>query len=662
VTSDYEVSVVDPGSIVQPKLKRRGNSMKRTKNLFLVALTLVALSAGAWAEDGASGTPAAKPAAAAPAPPVITAADVQALKDALAAQQLQIERLTQQLQGQQAWQALHSQAEAAGKTDAAAQTQTAPQQLAEVSNVAVVQQEVPASSAPAPQAPPNPLESPVVSIHFKGITITPGGFAEAAFVRRSRALAADLPTPFNSLTMPGASQNQLSEFFGSARQSRPTIYVDGRLNNVEFSSYVSGDFLSAADTSSATQTNSYSFRLRQAWGQAKFDNGWSFIGGQMWSLVTENKEGIAPSDDLGKSNDARPMTIDPGYNVGFSFARQYALRVAKDFGHKVAFAVALENAQGTLSTHENTDNFLLGSAGATNSYNDAVTACPIESYTPAGATVPVYYTTCTPAATYTFNPSPDVIAKLAFDPGFGHYEVFGLYDRFRDRVFPCADFEIGTTGPCPSNPAVTGPSASGAYNSSKNGGGFGANARWRFDDNHIVFGLHAFGGSGVGRYGAAQLSDLSIHANGAPDLIKNYQGLGSLEWHGKKLDVYLYAGAEYDGRTYDYDLNTNSYVGYGAPHFSNSGCYTEKPPSIAVTNGFNPGALSKCTGDTRAIMEGTAGFWYRFYNGPRGKFQFGTQYSYVTRETWSGVAGAGTSGSPSGLDNMVYTSFRYYLP
>ena len=61
-------------------------------------------------------------------------------------------------------------------------------------------------------------------------------------------------------------------------------------------------------------------------------------------------------------------------------------------------------------------------------------------------------------------------------------------------------------------------------------------------------------------------------------------------------------------------------------------------------------------------MEGTLGFWYRFYSGPRGKFQFGTQYSYVTRETWSGVAGPGTSGSPSGLDNMVYTSFRYYLP
>jgi len=642
--------------------------MKSTKTLFLTALTLAVLTTSVWAENPASGAPAAKETVPAPAPPPITAADVQALKDAMAAQQQQIERLTLQLQSL-AGQSRQPAPEAAGETDAA-QTQASPQQLAEVSNSVAVQQNAAPGSGlnvqeTTPQTPSNPLESPVISIHFRGITITPGGFAEAAFVRRSRALGADLTTPFNSLTLPGASQSSMSEFFGSARQSRPSVYVDGRLKNVEFSSYISGDFLSAADTSSATQTNSYSFRLRQAWGQAKFDNGWSILGGQMWSLVTENKQSIAPSDDLGKTNDSRPMTIDPGYNVGFTFARQYGVRLTKDFSHKVAVAVAVENPQATLTSHGNADNFLLGEAGATNSYNDAITGCATNSYTPTGATTPVYYVTCTPAATYSFNPSPDIVAKVAFDPGFGHYEVFGLYDRFRDRVFPCANFLIGTSGPCPTDPKVTGPSSAGAYNASKNGGGFGANARWNFYAKHIVFGLHGFGGSGVGRYGAAQLSDLSIHANGTPDLIRNFQGLTSLEWHGKKLDVYLYTGAEYDSRTSDYDLDTKTYVGYGSRLFNNSGCHTEATPSISVTAGFNPGSLSKCTGDTRAVIEGTAGFWYRFYSGPRGRFQFGTQYSYVTRQTWSGVGPAGSKapgGSPEGLDNMVFTSFRYYLP
>jgi hypothetical protein len=605
--------------------------MKRSKHIFLTALTLAAFSTGVWAEDPGSGAPVAKNAAAVPAPAPITAADIQALKDALAAQQQQIERLSQQLQRQEAQQQITSD------KSAPVAPQPGPQQLAELKTDAAVQQNNNANSGlylqdtqtPSPSNP-NPMESSI-SIHFKGITITPGGFAAAEFVRRSRALGADVTTPFNSLTMPGASQSTLSEFFGSARQTRPTIYVDGRLANVDFSSYVSGDFLSAGVTSTATQTNSYTFRLRQAWGQAKFDNGWSVLGGQSWSLVTEGRAGIAPSDDLGKNNDARPSTIDPGYNVGFTFARQYGIRVTKSFGNKVALAFAMENAQGTLTTHGNADNFLLGEAGASNTYNTT--------------------------ANYTFNPSPDLIAKVAFDPGFGHYEVFGLFDRFRDRVFPCAEV----------TPTCTTVSSAGAYNSSKNGGGLGANARWNFYNKHIVFGLHGFGGSGVGRYGAAQLSDIAINGDGTIHLIKDVQGLGTLEWHGKKLDVYLYTGAEYAARTASFDSNlakgAGAQVGYGARNFSNTGCYTETVPSVTGTAGFNPGSLGSCTADTRAVIEGTAGFWYSFYNGPKGRFRFGTQYSYVTRQTWSGVAPVGAaSGSPEGLDGMVFTSLRYYLP
>jgi hypothetical protein len=618
--------------------------MKLHRSLFLTALTLAAVTAGAWAQtETASNTPpekpatAAAPAAAAPAPPSITGADVQALKDALAAQQLQIQQLTQQLQRQQAWQETQQSA-AANKADVA----PAPtQQVAALSSDAAVPQSG-TTGLNMQEAPPstNPMEGPI-SIHFKGITITPGGFVEAAFVRRSRALGADLPTPFNSLTMPGASQSSLSEFFGSARQSRPTVYVSGRLKNVEFSSYVSADFLSAGVTSSATQTNSYTLRLRQAWGQAKWDNGWSILGGQMWSLVTENKASIAPSDDTGRVNDSRPSTIDPSYNVGFTFARQYGLRVTKNFSNKVAFAVSIENAQATLTTHGNADNFLVGEAGASNSYNTT--------------------------ANYAFNPSPDIVAKLAFDPGFGHYEVFGLFDRFRDRIFPCEETVTAGTPPVITTvsancPALTdGGTATGAYNAAKSGGGFGVNARWAFADKHVVFGLHGFGGSGIGRYGAAQLSDVSVNGDGSLHLVKDLQGLATLEYHAKKLDLYSYAGSEYAARTASFDPLTGKEVGYGAPKFNNYGCYTETVPT--ANSGFAPGTLADCTGDTRAILEGTIGFWYSVYSGKEGRFRIGTQYSYVSRQTWSGVGFTGGGGtSPSGLDNMIFTSFRYYLP
>ena len=65
------------------------------------------------------------------------------------------------------------------------------------------------------------LESPL-AIRFKGITITPGGFLAAESVYRNRALGADINTPFNSVNMPGAGQNAISEFLDPAvsRESR----------------------------------------------------------------------------------------------------------------------------------------------------------------------------------------------------------------------------------------------------------------------------------------------------------------------------------------------------------------------------------------------------------------------------------------------------------
>jgi hypothetical protein len=609
--------------------------MRSTKKVFSTVLTLAALSAGAWAQSHASN---------ALAQPTLTAADVQALKDALAAQQQQIQALQDELhrkdQAAQQQQSQQQQSMSRMETELAElkSASNSPANGATLHNAALSLQDTPQAATPEPDQTYNKQMEGPLTIHFRGINITPGGYAAAEFVRRSRALGADVSTPFNSLTMPSASQSSVSEFFGSGRQSKITTFVDGRLKNVDLSSYVSADFLSAGVTSTSTSTNGYTLRLRQAWGQAKFSNGWSFLGGQVWSLATENGTGISPDDDLGRTNDARPKTIDPSYSVGFVFARQYGIRVTKAFGDKVAFAVAMENAQGTLTTHGNGNNFLLGEAGASNSYNTT--------------------------ANYTFNPSPDLIAKVAFDPGFGHYEVFSLFDRFRDRVFPCGEV-ASSTSLCGGSSAA-GVNALGVYNASKNGGGVGASARWAFANKHIVFGLKGFDGSGIGRYAPGGLSDVAINGNGTLHLIKNFEGLGTLELHTKRLDIYNYVGVEYAGRAVSFDPlqapgKTGGQVGYGARLFNNSGCYSELPPG--VNTGFTPTSLANCTADTRAVIEGTIGFWYRFYSGPRGRFQFGAQYSYVTRQTWSGIAPAGApSGAPEGIDNMIFTSFRYVLP
>ena len=84
--------------------------------------------------------------------------------------------------------------------------------------------------------------------------------------------------------------------------------------------------------------------------------------------------------------------------------------------------------------------------------------------------------------------------------------------------------------------------------------------------------------SGSFRNLAGWRSDLSITADGTIHLIKDLQGLTTLEWHGKKLDIYSYVGAEYAGRTYGSFVSPSSgktvYVGYGSPSFNNYGCYT----------------------------------------------------------------------------------------
>jgi len=471
------------------------------------------------------------------------------------------------------------------------------------------------------------LESPL-ALHFKGITITPGGFMAAESVYRKRALGADINTPFNSVSMPGSGQNAISEFYGSGRQSRVSLLAEGKFNDTKLTGYVEADFLSAGVTSNNNESNSYTMRQRQVWGQAALSNGWSFTGGQMWSLVTETKKGVDNRTEV------LPMTIDPQYHVGFSWARQYGFRMAKNFNNHVWLAASLENPQTTFSSRGNASNFALGGPGNGGGlYNGGG-----GPGNPSAA-----------LANYSFNATPDLILKAAFEPGFGHYEIFGVLSRFRDRIYPC---EEPPADPALCNGGVK--STQGAYNDSKNGAGVGANARITLF-KQVDFGLHALAGNGVGRYGTSGLPDATVNPNGTLAPLRSYQGLATLEWHMPRFDVYLNGGEEYVKRHWQIDPVSGNAVGYGSPLFKTSGCYTETIPGSG--NGFGFGGLNNCNADTQSVIEGTFGFWLRLYNGPKGKLQLGPQYSYISRGAWRG-----TVGEPHGIENMVLTSFRYYLP
>jgi len=582
------------------------------------AIFLMLVSAAA-AQTPAAGKANPKPRRSArQAAPAVTAEDFQALRQALADQQRQIEQLREQLQRRDT--ALEQmQRQSASARSAAASAQQAEQKASEaqaaanalkadVNDLKLNATNAAVSLQEEQKRVSEMVESPL-AIHYKGVTITPGGFLSAETVWRQHGLGADVNTPFNAIPFEGSGQQHLSEFFGSGRQSRIALLVEGKLSQAKLTGYYEMDWLSAGVTSNNNQSNSYTNRQRQLWGQAALENGWSFTGGQMWSLVAETRNG------LDNRSEALPSTVDAQYQVGFSWARQYGFRVVKNFNNRVWLGFSIENAQTLMTAHGNQNNFFFGTPGAGGGlYN--------------------------PTANYSLNVSPDYIVKAAFQPKYGHYELFGILRPMRDRVYP--------------NATATPPSAAGAFSDTRVGGGIGANARWLVYNKHVEFGVHFLGGDGVGRYGTSTLPDATVRPDGTLALLHSYQGLGTLEFHHPKFDVYFNGGSEYVSR-YQQLRGAGIPVGYGGPLFNNSGCLTETVPTGG--NGFSPGSPGACIADTRVLIEGTVGFYIKFYNGSKGRLQWGPQYSHIVRNTWAGVGGG-----PSAAEDMLLTGFRYYLP
>jgi len=470
---------------------------------------------------------------------------------------------------------------------------------------------------------------PPTAIHIKGITLTPGGYFAAETVSRSKSIVDDINTNFKNVPFPGTSGAHLSEFNATARQSRISMLAEGKLSNVTLRGYYETDFLSAGVTSNNNESNSFTLRVRQFYGQAALDSGWTFTGGQMWSLATETRKGMENRTELA------PLTIDPQYTVGFSWTRQYGFRVTKNFGNKLWLGVSVENPETLFGGKLQTQNTLIAAPGDLGGLLNN-------------------------QANFSYNATPDFIFKGAWEPGWGHYELFGILSNFRTRIFPCA----GATALAPCD-GVGAPSALLANNNTIAGGGFGGNARFPFFQKKFEFALHGLYGSGVGRYGTSTLADVTAHPDGTLVGLKNGQALVSLEWHPTpKLDIYAYGGGEYAGRA-AYVNAAEKGVGYGSPLLNNFGCFFELLPG----NQNLPTAPGNCQGDIRNDLEGTIGFWHRIWSGQAGRLAWGMQYSYFVRNSWVGVgtgtvngATVTTNGSPTGIDNMFFTSFRYYLP
>lgn len=447
------------------------------------------------------------------------------------------------------------------------------------------------------------------------IKITPGGWIAAETVFRQHNMVNDVATSFNNTPYPFSPLYKEREFHGSARQTRLSLLIEGNIDaQQKLSGFIEGDFLGVLASSNFNQTNSWGLRLRN--GYFTYDNnatGFHFLGGQSWSMLTQNRTGITPRTEV------LPITIDGNWLPGFNMNRQWQLRFVQDFGSGFWLGLSVENSatidsiQGSVTTGSVTAVTVNGIVANVSNIGTGLLN-----------TVPV-----------TPDNAPDIIVKAAFDPGWGHYEVFGMQRFFTDNTF-CADA-------VPTGCAVGTTKTRTAF-----GTAVGGSVLLPLVPRYLDFQASALYGRGIGRYGVGQVVDATIARDGALAPVTGLHvlvGLVAHPWEG--LDVYAYGGMEQYKANF-FNAVDGTPFGFGNPNFNNTGCLTPTATSFA-------GGASNCVANTRRLSEITAGFWQTIFKGDYGRVNFGAQYAFLRREAFVGLGGA-----PKTDNNMFFTSVRWY--
>ncbi len=467
----------------------------------------------------------------------------------------------------------------------------------QLEDVKAAQAQAAAKAATATAAPSAPGKEAPGTVTVGKTKVTVGGFIEAATIYRNRNETADVGSnfntgiPFNITGTKAGTLNpnaQQAEFRLSARQSRITALAEVNANpSTKISAYVESDFLGDAPTGNSNESNSYNPRMRVFYGAVDWtDCGLHFLAGQEWSLLTTNRAGIIPRTEN------IPLTIDAQYVPGFNWTRNPQIRVVKDFDdQKVWLGLSLESPQALIS---------------------GITAPAFVDATNAGGSL------FSSTNSFTSDLAPDIIGKAAFDPGWGHYEAFGIARFFHDQVL-----------------ASGAPKNASLGNNYANGYGGGAAAIVPVVPEKLDFQANFMAGQGIGRYGSTQLPDIAFTPSGGIDVLTGYSAMVGVIAHPEKSwDLYLYGG----------------YEGVLRDNYASA--------TAATAPGIGYGDLSLYTGQeqTSNVSQITAGFWKRLYQGSWGKVQVGLQDSVTYREAFGNSLGV----SQHAYENIFMTSFRYY--
>jgi hypothetical protein len=484
-----------------------------------------------------------------------TSEEIRELRKLLVEQQRQIDELRRSLQAQKEAPPVHEAAPASHTReplgDVASTTPIIPGPAPAA---------VPASIGGTPQSQKSDLaaEPSPLSLRIGTTSITPVGFMDFTMVTRDVDAGTGIGTNFGSFPYRTKSspQGNLSEFRFSPQNSRIGARFDALVKGANILGYWESDFLGPIGNppsgNIAVSTNSYPLRLRLFWVDVK-KNKWEVLGGQTWTLLTPNRNGISPlPGDLFYG-----QAIDVNYLVGLAWGRipEFRFVYRPTGGMSMAFAL------------DSPEQYIGGSGGG------GVITLPAALATPYGTQLSNGTLTLN-----TPNLAPDVLAKIAFDGkmnngNVAHFEVAGLERTFKTY-----------------NPTS-------GQSFTKVGGGFSVNLNvevlkgFRLMTNNY----YSYGG---GRYLFGVAPDLVVGSDGNMSLIHSMGTASGIEYTHKNTLFDAYYGGLYVGRNVQIDTTgkapVNAGYGYsGAPNSQNKSVQ-EFTASINQTLWKNPqfGALN----------------------------------------------------------------------
>ena len=430
---------------------------------------------------------------------------------------------------------------------------------------------------------------PSASFQAGPVTITPGGFLELSTIYRTRNETADIGSSFSGAPFPDNNNYGTSEFRETVHNSRFSLLVEAPSDgNNHVKGYLETDFVSAGSTSNSNESNSYTLRVRQLYiNWTRPDTGWAVTAGQAWSLATMQKHGLAPGEE------DTPLIDDGQYVTGWVWTRQAQLRVVKTLTPSLTLGFSLEGPQNVVKGEAPVG------ATATNPGGPALNA----------------------SANYSTDIAPHAIVKVAFDPRFGHYEVYSLTRFLHDRA--------------PSIPGVLSSEGNHITVAQSVGGGL-IIPLWAY---RLDLHANTLIGHGNGRYGSAQLGDSTYNTtNGSLAALREDQGMVGLVGHvTKNFDLYTYAG--YEGQK----------AAFGLIPANNTACDTPYAQLGSLPKG------STC-GEVGTVRQIAAGFLWKFYQGRLGYVHGGPEIEYIKDITYT--ASNGSVGRTN--DKMLYLTIRYF--